>query len=548
MFENIAAIDIGTSSIKIVTVKTGFRDFQVLNFLYEDIDQSIEHSDETMVEILSRIVNENKLHGYTILTNLPMENTIIRNLTFPFNEIEKIAEAIPFEAEEKIPYKLDDIVLDFQPIKTHDTSEGRVLLAAAQKETISNHLDNFKKTGISPVMMGIESRGLYECYRYFSTIGDETVIQLDIGNNKTVINIIENNNLLYTRSIIIGVNLMHKCVSDVLNIPLPEAVHIFENLNLDLTSFENNLQRENHNKLNIKKSELKKIYTKVIDIVDELVEHVFLTRKAFSVEMAGIEFNRILLSGGGANISGIGLILSTELELPVVSLPFLQDYREARIQTQFPIAFGTVLSFLNKKDPAITFLKNEFLPETSMTLRKKYYLSAAFVSLSIIILIINIISTAYLKSESNAEYNDILKNKYQRYFHSREIPDDPIKEAGNMLKEEKKEFENIDTLIRSNDKFLDILNDIISFFPQAENFELGNLVINEKIIRLDGSTGSSRSIDEFKNKLIESNKFDSVTLNTNIKKTDNVGFSMTIKLKILDEDQSSLVKRKDGEK
>lgn len=539
MFENIAAIDIGTSSIKIVTVKTGFKDFQVLNFLYEEIEQGAERGNDVVAEILSRIVNENKLQDHIILTNLPMENAIIRNLTFPFTDMDQISEVIPFEAEEKIPYKLDDIVLDFQPVLSLNAEEGKVFIAAAQKAAVSNHLDIFKKAGISPVMMGLESRGLYECYRYFSTIQEEAVIQLDIGSNKTIINIIVNNSLVYTRSIATGMNSIHEYVSRILNLPLSDAMHVFSNLNLDLTSFENNLQKDDYKKLNIRKSDLKKIYTEAMNMADELVENVYLTIKAFKVEMTEIEFNRILLSGGGANIAGIGMILSSEFELPVVSLPFLEQYRESRIQTQFPVVFGTVLSYLNKKDPSISFLKGEFIPDKNMTLWKKYYLSAAFISFSIIILIINIIVSSFFKSESNAKYNDILKSKYQKYFHSREIPDDPIQEAGNLLKEEKKEFDNIDTLIRSSDKVLDILNEIISFFPQVERFELNNLVINEKIIRLDGFSGSSKSLDEFKNKLIESNKFDNVTLNTNTKKTDSVGFSITIKLKILDEDKST---------
>ena len=66
MFENIASIDIGTSSIKVVTVKTGLRDFQVKSFVYEDLDQESENSDQALLTILSRIIAENNLKEYKI--------------------------------------------------------------------------------------------------------------------------------------------------------------------------------------------------------------------------------------------------------------------------------------------------------------------------------------------------------------------------------------------------------------------------------------------------------------------------------------------------
>ena len=61
MFENIAAIDVGTSSIKIVTVKTGFRDFQVTSFAYEDVDFQIKNRESAISDAISRILKEKNI-------------------------------------------------------------------------------------------------------------------------------------------------------------------------------------------------------------------------------------------------------------------------------------------------------------------------------------------------------------------------------------------------------------------------------------------------------------------------------------------------------
>ncbi|MBN2400961.1 MAG: pilus assembly protein PilM [Spirochaetes bacterium] len=531
MFENIASIDIGSSSIKVITVKTGFQDFKVKNFIYEDIDPENESREEALLAALGRITEENNLKNYTIVTNLPMQNAVIRNMTFPFNDRDKISEVIAFEAEDAIPFKLEETVMDFQMLKSREPDSGEVLLAAAKKETVEKQISYLKNSGISPVSMGLESQAVYECYRYFNKINDEAVIQLDIGNEKTILNFIHNGNLLFTRSIAIGINSIYNKICTTYRLSRVQAVKIFEEFKIDLTSFENNLQKNFQGLLNIKKNTLNGIYNNSLEIIFSLLEEIILSKKAFLNEYTDISFNRILISGGGSDITGIGSIISSELELPVISLPFFEEYTESKIKSQFQIAFGIILSYLNKKSEAISFLKGDFLPASSGSSIKQYYLAGAFIFLALIVLLINLIVTSYMKSETNRQYIEILNERYKKYFHARKESNDPVSDAMKLLKDEKKEFETIDSLVHYDENIMNVLNDILSFFPKDDSFELRNLVINESVLRLDAKIGSSIKIDEFKNKLTESKKFDSVAVNTNLKKGNDVLFAMTIKLK-----------------
>jgi hypothetical protein len=151
-----------------------------------------------------------------------------------------------------------------------------------------------------------------------------------------------------------------------------------------------------------------------------------------------------------------------------------------------------------------------------------------------LVLLANLIVSSYIKSESNRKYTDILNDRFKKYFSSRKPSDNPVSDAMKILKDEKKEFEGIDSLVRSDEKIMNVLNDILLFFPKDDTFELRNLVINESILRLDAKIGSSVKIDEFKNRLTESKKFDSVVVNTNLKKGSDILFFMTIKLKTAD--------------
>ena len=71
----------------------------------------------------------------------------------------------------------------------------------------------------------------------------------------------------------------------------------------------------------------------------------------------------------------------------------------------------------------------------------------------------------------------------------------------------------------------------MTHFPRDAGFQLNNLVITENAIRIDGTISSSRAIDDFKNKLVDSRKYDSVDLNTNITKRNEISFALVIKQK-----------------
>lgn len=531
MFENIAAIDAGTNTIKLVTVKTGFRDFQLKSFNYETVDPDLEDRTAALVATIQKILAEENLDGYRIITNLPMEMEIIRTISFPFSDVEKIADAIPYEAEENIPFKLEELQLDFQSLKSVKGGEGRILLAATHKNNLNNFLQVFNANGIKPVIMGMEANALYECYRYFNKIENEAVIQLDIGHGKTVVNFISANHLLYTRSIAIGMGSIIKTIAVQLKISLSEASRLFLNLNLDLTSFENNEQRDYYKSLGLNRQQLKKIYTAAQNVSDELVEQIILTMKAMQIDCGEISFNRALISGGGSNLSGIGSIISRELDIPVDSLPFLDDYKEREIRTQFPMAFGTVLAYINRRRSSINFLKGEFIPDIAGESKKIYYLSGGFAVLTIMVLIVNFILTAVLTARSNRQYNKIIEEQYKRYFQSRPVAGDPITEARNILKKEKKELDSIARLVPGDDTFLDIMKNILTYFPKDSNFTLNNLVYNESVIMIEGSAGSSSSIDAFKESLLKTKQFESVNLNIKYSRQNEVKFSMTIKHK-----------------
>jgi hypothetical protein len=61
LFENLAAIDIGTTSIKALSIKTGLKDFQIRSFLTENIDPDKENRSDAVREALLHLIEDDSL-------------------------------------------------------------------------------------------------------------------------------------------------------------------------------------------------------------------------------------------------------------------------------------------------------------------------------------------------------------------------------------------------------------------------------------------------------------------------------------------------------
>jgi hypothetical protein len=142
------------------------------------------------------------------------------------------------------------------------------------------------------------------------------------------------------------------------------------------------------------------------------------------------------------------------------------------------------------------------------------------------------IINSILSAHDRGKYDTVLQEKFQRYFNMRPGGNDPLDEARKLVRDEQREVGDLSRMVITDDSMLDLLRDIVAAFPGDPSFEMKNIVINDRIVRLDGSIGSSASLDAFKQKLDEIKGFEAVSLNIRSAHKNDVRFSMTIKQKV----------------
>lgn len=143
----------------------------------------------------------------TIRVNYPSSKVVLKQITVPFLETEKIRMVVEYEIESSIPFSLEHALIDFIILEQSEVKESSVILvAAAQLEEVKKYTDLFIKAGMEPHAITIDMFGCADLFNripaYEKMNGDSALI--DIGSTSTRITLLSKKNLVTARTINLG--------------------------------------------------------------------------------------------------------------------------------------------------------------------------------------------------------------------------------------------------------------------------------------------------------------------------------------------------------
>jgi len=167
----------------------------------------------------------------TVAMALPAAAVITKKVILPGNQREEDMEVqVQSEANQYIPFSLDEVNLDFQVLGPAPSSEDEVevLIAASRKEKIEDRVAAAEAAGLKTIVMDVES---YASQCAFDLIcessagikeSDVTVI-VDIGATVTRVTVLHNGQTVYTREQQIGGNQLTQDIARAFDMPPEEA-------------------------------------------------------------------------------------------------------------------------------------------------------------------------------------------------------------------------------------------------------------------------------------------------------------------------------------
>ena len=321
----LVGIDIGTHSIKVVKLKPKGRSYQLLNFGImplrpEVVVDSAMMDESAVVEAIRNLIRMEKITTKDVATAISGQSVIVKRIRVPRMTQKELTESIRWEAEQHIPFEINDVELDFQilpSISIDDEAERGstasnqmdVLLVAARKTKIQDHAALLTSAGLHPVVMDIDVFALENEFETTQSREPGVTALVDIGASTMNINILKNGLTLFQRDIAIGGNRYTAAIQKKFGINYDQA----EALKMGVGFTETRNQEQ--------------ILQLMAAVSDEMSEEIQRSFEFFRTTTADEEIDRMVMSGGCAKIRGLDRFLSHHLGLPVtVADPFRGIY------------------------------------------------------------------------------------------------------------------------------------------------------------------------------------------------------------------------------
>jgi type IV pilus assembly protein PilM len=136
---------------------------------------------------------------------------------------------LTLEADQYIPYPLDEVSIDFeiQGPSPESESQVEVLLAACRRETIEARVEAIEGSELLPKIMDVEAyameRAFFLLQDQLELDDDSTVAVIDIGATMTTLSVLNNGQTIYTREQLFGGKQLTDEIMRRYGLPLEEA-------------------------------------------------------------------------------------------------------------------------------------------------------------------------------------------------------------------------------------------------------------------------------------------------------------------------------------
>jgi type IV pilus assembly protein PilM len=311
-------VDIGTTSIKIVEVKGGKKAPRVTNYGFLESSGYLTRANQALqtsglkifetdaVALLKALVKELGTTTRDAIASLPPFDVFMTLVDFPAMEPKEVAKALVYQAKQYVPMPLSEVALDWMKVADYVDDKGfahqKILLISVPQEQIKKYQHMFNAAGLRLRALEIESLSIARIFA-----GDPTpTIVVDIGSRSTNIIFMEKGVLAWSAQSDIAASSLTQALATSLGINPMRAEELKKERGIMGTG-------PNY--------ELSTIMMPFLDaIVNEVKKAEYTYRQQFPT---AAKTERVVLAGGGANLSGIEKYFEKDFGVPVVkATPF----------------------------------------------------------------------------------------------------------------------------------------------------------------------------------------------------------------------------------
>lgn len=313
-------LDLGTHGIKLVEVLEDPDDdypvkrHGVTSMPIGAFAEGVIKKPEAVTKAIKNLMDQTGLpQKSTVNLGITGKQVIVRQLRLPQIPLEELEGAVRFEAEKYIPTPMDQLFLDYTilgEVEVDGVANYSILVAAAPQKIIYTHYETVKKAGLKPIAIDVEPLALYRFWRsqYFdSDFMNQAVI--NVGHSNSHLVIFKGDTIQFTRVIPLAGKQLTEAVTQTIGKEVAAAeeslyrskvVHISQLSSAEDIEEDDKLVRDSINNI-------------VAGLASEIQRSI-----DFYQMQAKVRLDRLVLTGGTANLAGVAEYLEADLNLPVV--------------------------------------------------------------------------------------------------------------------------------------------------------------------------------------------------------------------------------------
>ena len=306
--KSLVGLDIGSSAVKAVELKAAGRGYRVTACGSEPLppDSIVDGAiidGAAVADAIRRLFESRSIRTKDVAASLSGNAVIVKKITLPAMTEAELADSIYWEAEQYIPFDIQDVNLDYQVLEPADKGSANgsidVLLVAAKKEKIADYTGVIAQAGRAAVVVDVDAFALQNAYEAnYGVEPGAVVVLLNAGAGATNINILSGEQSVFTRDVSIGGNAYTEALQRELNLPYEAADQLKRGTAVDGATFD----------------DARPVLRAVTENVMLEIQKTF---DFFKATAASDRIDKIVVSGGASRAEGFTEMLTERFEAPV---------------------------------------------------------------------------------------------------------------------------------------------------------------------------------------------------------------------------------------
>ena len=259
------------------------------------VEDGVLQEPEAVGKVVSSLIKNLKLKGNKVAICISGYSVIVKKINLMTMKDRELAAHIQTEAEQYIPFDIDEVFIDYQDLKTNTEEDDRtdVILVAAKKDVVNGYLEMLTGAGLETVIVDVDAFALENAYDANFGGEDENVVLIDIGASKMNINIVAKGTSILVRDVVMGSRILTETIQSHFNITAEEA----EDLKIG------------HTDPGEKMKELEDIF---VNTCNQWLTEVKRALDFYSSNYPSDTITKIVLSGGGAKVKGLAKLFTED--------------------------------------------------------------------------------------------------------------------------------------------------------------------------------------------------------------------------------------------